>query len=262
MILQLRRLQRLLRLGWHLLLGLIAAYLVLGTVSRFAHRLPRHQRYAQVVVRWWNRKLCHIINLRIHIEGAINPNPTLFVANHISWLDIACLAAILDARFVAKQEVRDWPLFGAMAIRNHTLFIKRGDASVTAAVADQMTWSLLQKNNFIVFPEGTSSNGASVEQFHARLFQSAIRARAEVQAVAITYPHPQGMNPAAPFVGDDNLLHHLWNLLREPAIDIKLAFCKPITGEGMDRRAMATHTRNQILANFESVTGERKNISA
>ncbi|MEO5574510.1 MAG: lysophospholipid acyltransferase family protein [Gammaproteobacteria bacterium] len=261
MILELRRMQRLVRLAWHLLLGMLAAHLVLRTIKKLAHRLPRHQRYAQAVVQWWNRKLCRIINLRIHIEGEINAHPTLFVANHISWLDITCLAGKLDARFVAKREVRDWPLFGAMATRNHTLFIKRGDASVTATVADQMTWSLLQKNNFIVFPEGTSSGGASVERFHARLFQSAIRARAQVQAVAITYPHPHGTNPAAPFVGEDNLLRHLWGVLREPAIDISLIFCKSLAAEGMDRRALATRTRNQILAAF-ATTAMEADISA
>ena len=262
MILELRRMQRLVRLAGHLMLGMLAAHLVLRTVNKLAHRLPRHQRYAQAVVQWWNRKLCRIINLRIHIEGEINARPTLFVANHISWLDITCLAARLDARFVAKQEVRDWPLFGAMAQRNHTLFIKRGDAGATAAVADQMTWSLLQKNNVIVFPEGTSSNGATVERFHARLFQPAIRARVEVQAVAISYPHAQGINPIAPFVGDDNLLRHLWDALREPAIDIRLTFCKPIPAEGMDRRALATHARNQILAAFGNAAGLRVDISA
>lgn len=262
MILHLRRMQRLVHLAWHLMLGILAACLMLRTLNSLAQRLPCQQRYTQAVVRWWNRKLCHIINLRIHIEGAVNPKPTLFVANHISWLDIACLAALLDARFVAKQEVGEWPVIGAMAKRNHTLFIKRGDADTTAAVADQMTWSLLQKNSHIVFPEGTSSDGATVQHFHGRLFQSAIRAHAPVQAVAIVYPHAQGINPAAPFIGDDDLLHHLWNLLLQPSTDVTLTFCKPLDAEGRERRSLATHTRSQILSVLENHILVREDLSA
>ncbi len=177
-ICQLRRVQRLTRLVWHLFLGTLVAHLLPGAAHKKAGQFFLSNKHARTAVRWWNRKLCRIVNLRIYIDGQINLQPTLFVANHISWLDIAALASVLDARFVAKQEVGDWPVIGAMATRNHTLFIKRGDADTTSSVADQMTWSLLQKNSHIVFPEGTSSNGATVQHFHARLFQSAIRARA------------------------------------------------------------------------------------
>ncbi|MEO5703233.1 MAG: lysophospholipid acyltransferase family protein [Gammaproteobacteria bacterium] len=262
MISQSCRLLRLMQLVWHLLLGMIAAHLVLGAVHRLARRHADPQRHVQAVVQWWNRKLCRILNLRIRIHGRINPHPTLFVANHISWLDIVCLAAVLDARFVAKQEVRDWPIFGAMAVRNGTLFIKRGDTNDTAMAADQMTWSLLQKNNFIVFPEGTSTCGMTVQRFHARLLQSAIRARAQIQAVAIAYPHPHGVNPAAPFVGEENLLPHLWNLLGQPAIEVKLTFCRPLSTQAEDRRALAYQARDQILSTFGDTAGFREDLSA
>jgi len=260
---ELRRMLRLARLVWHLMLGIFTAHVLLGAVNNLAYNNQyRHQR---ALIIWWNRKLCRIVNLRIHIEGAINPKPTLFVANHISWLDITCLAAVLDGHFIAKDEVGAWPVFGAMAKRGDTLFVKRGDAAITSAVADQMTWRLLQKKNLIMFPEGTSTSGGSVQRFHARLFQSAIRARAEVQAVAIAYPDPDNnfyVNPVAPFVGEDNLLVHLWTLLREPALEIKVTFCKALPVEGKDRRTLADRARAQILATFEPKFGYREDISA
>lgn len=246
---ELRRLQRLVRLAWHLMLGMVAVHLILGVRSKGTHDAQYH--YQQTLATWWNRKLCEIINLRLRIEGKINSGPTLFVANHISWLDIPCLAAVLNARFVSKEEVRGWPIFGAMAARTSTLFLKRGYSSVTTRVAEQMTWRLLQKKNLVFFPEGTSSEGDSVLRFHARLFQAAIRARAEVQAVAITYPHAQGVNPIAPFIGDDNLLHHLWKLLAEPSMDVTLTFCQPLAAAGLQRRMLADQARAQVLAVVE-----------
>ncbi len=251
----LRRLVRLLRLAGHFVVGPFIAHVLLRLVD-----YPRQQALSK----WWNYKLCRILNLRIHIHGNINSQPTLFVANHISWLDINCLGSVLKAHFVSKQEVREWPVFGAMAARIGTLFLKRGDATVTSMVADQMTWLLLQKKSLVMFPEGTSSDGNSVDRFHARLFQSAIRSRTAVQAVALSFPHEQGVNPLVPFIGDDNLLLHLWKLLSLPVVEVRLTFCKPIFAEGLDRRLLANHTRSQILSTFEftSASTPREKISA
>lgn len=255
MKLHVRRLQRLLRLAWHMLMGMCAAHVGLPVTNKVAQ--GGQYRIQQAVSKWWNYKLCRILNLRLHIEGTINTAPTLFVANHISWLDIPCLATVLNAHFVSKEEVRGWPIFGAMAARTSTLFLRRGDATVTSMVADQMTWSLLRKRSIVIFPEGTSSEGDSVLHFHARLFQSAIRSHAEVQAVAISFPHEQGVNPAAPFVGDSNLLDHLWRLLAEPVMEARLIFCQPLAAAGLPRRVLANRARAQVLASIEQVGNTR-----
>lgn len=233
-----RRLWRLARLAWHMALGMCAAHFLLKNAG------PR--RREQIISRW-TRGLCRILALRVRVEGEIHPRATLFVANHISWLDIPALQHLLNSRVVSKHEVGAWPVFGAMARRAGTLFLKRGDHQSTALIADHMTWGLLQKKNFLMFPEGTSSDGLSVQHFHARLFQAAIRAHAHVQAVAISYPHAQGVNPLAPFVGNDNLLRNLWKLLAEPAVEMRIVFCTPICAAGLERRKLAAFTRAQIL---------------
>ncbi|MEW6352709.1 MAG: lysophospholipid acyltransferase family protein [Pseudomonadota bacterium] len=233
-----RRAWRLARLTWHMALGVGAAHWVLHNVS------PRRQ---EQIISWWTRGLCRIIALRVRVEGRINPRATLFVANHISWLDIPALQHLLNSRVVSKHEVGAWPVFGAMAQRAGTLFLKRGDHQSTALIADHMTWGLLQRKNFLMFPEGTSSDGLSVQHFHARLFQAAIRAHAHVQAVAISYPHAQGVNPLAPFIGSDNLIANLWKLLAEPAVEMRIVFCTPLNAAGLERRKLAALTREQIL---------------
>lgn len=238
-----RRVGRLAHLAVHVLLGLLAAYPLFALLDVIAPRRPHAHR--QAAARWWTRGLCSILKLRIRIEGRIHDAPALFVANHISWLDIICLRAHLDALLVAKEEVRRWPVFGAIAARADTLFLTRGGPSVH--VADHMTWHLLARRSVLMFPEGTSSHGTTVDHFHARLYQAAIRAQCAVQAVAITYPHPAGVHPAAPFVGEAALLPHLWRVLAEPALEVRISLCAPLSATGKERRTLANLTRDQIL---------------
>ena len=245
MIRHLRRLLRITRLFWLMLLSLLAVYPLLSVLQRFGQR--EHMDYQQGVARWWSRKFCSIVNIRIVGRGEINAHPILFVANHISWMDIVCLRALLDAVFVAKQEVRDWPVFGGLAARVGTLFFKRGEEG--QEVAGQMTALLARGRSVLFFPEGTSSCGDEVMNFHARLFQAGVRTLAAIQAVAVIYPYPQqGMNPVAPFIGEQVLLENLWRVLGEPEIEVQLHFCPGLASAGTERRFLAEQSRAQILS--------------
>lgn len=246
MPLALRRSARLLAILAHFALGIALARTVLIWASRCSVR-GAHWRAG--IAQSWIRRLNRLLRVRIIIHGSISETPTLFVANHISWLDITCLHAALGADFVAKQEVAHWPLVGAMAREAGTMFLRRGDPCATEAVADRITWLLKRGRSAILFPEGTTTDGTSVRRFHSRLYLSALRTHAHIQAVAIAYPHPAGVNPAAPFVGDDDLARHLWRLLAEPSIDVTLTFLPRVTAAGFgSRRAVAEYTRSQIAA--------------
>ena len=241
---ELRRVARLVRIVLHLLRGVLIAHALLGWGSRCSVGAAR---WRAAVARHWSEGLCRILNLRIRVRGDIGSEPTLFVANHVSWLDIPCLNATLAADFVAKDEVARWPLIGAMARRAGTMFLRRGDRFATEAVRDQMTWLLKRGRSVVLFPEGTTTDGRTVRRFHSRLYQAALRTHAQVQAVAVSYPHPAGVHPAAPFIGDDNLPRHLWALLAEPGIDVTLTFCPALTVAGGPRRIVAEYTRAQIV---------------
>jgi 1-acyl-sn-glycerol-3-phosphate acyltransferase len=226
----------------HLLIGAVTAHSLLPLLNRQDHIQTR----THAVVRWWNRRLVRILNLRLTIEGKISNRPTLFVANHISWLDIACLRSLLDVTFIAKQEIRRWPIVGGMATRVGTIFLARGSNHDTASAAERMTWALTQRQKLLVFPEGTTTDGREVRHFHARLYQAAIRTHACVQAIALSYPHTDGVHPAAPFLDDDNLARHLWRVLAEDSLAVKIAFCAPLPAAGQQRRALANRTRAQV----------------
>lgn len=232
-----RRLLRAARLVSHTLLGAFITLTALG-------RLVRQRRH-DAVVRWWVRGILRILDVRVEIQGRICAEPALFAVNHVSWLDIPCLRLVLDAEFVAKQEVARWPVIGRMAECAGTLFLNRGERDASLTAANNMTRALAGGRNVIVFPEGTTGDGRHLGRFHARLYQAAIRSRRPVQAVAIGYPHPEGIHPAAPFVGDDNLGRHLWALLAEDKLTVRLTFCTPVENIS-DRRQLAELTRNQV----------------
>lgn len=101
------RLWRLTRLSLHVLGGLWQV------LTRF-QRLPAAQRHA--VQRAWSEKLLRTLNIHLRVHGqpptALYPANTLLVANHVSWLDIFALNSVTLTRFVAKSEIRRWPLSG------------------------------------------------------------------------------------------------------------------------------------------------------
>jgi 1-acyl-sn-glycerol-3-phosphate acyltransferase len=237
-----RRVARFVRLLAHVLIGAIAAHALLPLLTRRGRNPAR----ARLLVRWWNRRVVRIMNLELVVEGEISNHPTLFVANHISWLDIPCLRAVVDVTFVSKEEVRRWPVVGGMAALAGTVFLARGHNDGTALAADRMTWTLTQHQHLLIFPEGTTSDGRGVRHFHARLYQAAVRTRTSIQAVAVSYPHTSGVHPAAPFVDEDNLTRHLWALLAEDRVTMKFVFCPPLPAAGQARRALANRTRAQV----------------
>lgn len=200
----------------HILAGILVAA-ALGPV--------RHRRYRSTdPLVWWSRRLCRILGVRIQTAGSPHHGGALFVANHISWLDIFCIAAVCPTHFLAKQEVATWPLFGWLCRRAGTAFIRRGGKSGAAEATEQLVWRLRQGGRVLVFPEGTSTSGESVRRFYPRLFQAALLARCPVQAIALRYPHQGGINGTVPFIDDDALLPHLWRLLGEPTVDVRLCF--------------------------------------
>jgi 1-acyl-sn-glycerol-3-phosphate acyltransferase len=246
---QWRRLWRLACLLAHVLVGVLAAHALFALLA--ATRTDPRGRRRHAVVRWWCRGVLRIIGVRLTHRGEIARGAVLYTANHVSWLDIPCLGAFLDAAFVSKADVLRWPVIGALARQAGTIFLRRGEADASAHTADRMTWTLTARRGVIVFPEGTTTDGRRTAHFHARLYQAATRTDSMTQAIAIRYPHPERpdeVHPRAPFIGDDALAGHLWKLLGEDTIAVTLHYCAPVAPAGMSRRALAEHTRAQIQA--------------
>ena len=113
------------------------------------------------------------VGVPVHVEGT-PPLQGLLVSNHLSYLDIAVYAAAVPCVFVAKIEVSRWPFFGVAARAAGSLFIDRGNRASANAVALEIAARLSLPVPILVFPEGTSTNGARVLRFHSGLFEPAV----------------------------------------------------------------------------------------
>jgi 1-acyl-sn-glycerol-3-phosphate acyltransferase len=182
------------------------------------------------------------LHVRVRRLGAAPyDGPMLLVANHVSWLDVYALNAVVGGpRSVAKSEVARWPIAGAIARGFGTFFHVRGNYRDAARVKDAVAVALRGGERVLVFPEGTTTEGGSVGRFHAALFQAAVDAGVPVQPVAIHYPAADGSpDPAASFVGEMTFVESLVRVLGRRRLDARLTFGPVLSSAGRSRRELA-----------------------
>jgi 1-acyl-sn-glycerol-3-phosphate acyltransferase len=184
----------------------------------------------------------------------------MFVLNHVSWLDIFLLDAVLPVTFVAKSEIGAWPLVGTLVTRAGTLYIERGSKSAARRTSERVAEALRNERPIAIFPEGTTSHGESVQRFHAALFQPAVDTSSTIIPVALRSSDAQGrLTHAASYVGDDSLIKSIWMIVSERRMSARLEFLAPIAAQGGERRALAERCHADIaaaLASFGSSAGE------
>ena len=151
---------------------LIAGVIFLALDVLFTAKIAKSKRDALKM--HWLKRFSAIMNLRITQEGELPIQTALLVSNHISWLDIIVIGQYLPAYFVAKSDILSWPVIGYLAQQGGTIFIRRGNKKQIKATTEKMAWMLKQNRNIIAFPEGTTTQGDEVLNFHASLFQPAL----------------------------------------------------------------------------------------
>ena len=209
-------------------LGLILALPVIGlSQSNSGHG----------IVRWWMCRVARVLRLDIAVYGSPAPGPTLWCANHISWLDVIALGTLGDIVFVSKAEVREWPLIGWCAAAAGTLFLRRGSGS---DVSETLARRLRSGQAVAFFPEGTTGTGERLRRFHSRLFAAAMATDAMVQPVALRFSEAGKLSETAPFVDDDEFLPHLLRVIGCGGLRVEVTFPEAINPIWQpDRRALA-----------------------
>lgn len=236
----LKRCIRVTRLALHFVWGLI---LVATTYPRLS---PSRQNR---VLRSWSRRLLAIANVRVQPIGMPErlPERMLLVTNHVSWLDIFVVHAVAPSIFIAKSEIRDWPLAGFLVARVGTLFLERGRSRHAQQTNGRIAQQLESGRVVAVCPEGTTTDGSELKRFHAALLQPAIDAAAMVQPVALRYVDAQSeRTTAAAYVGDTSLLESVWRIVSEPRLVAEVHFTRPIRAANHERRALAHEAENAI----------------
>ena len=169
--------------------------------------------------RFYWRTVAWLMGLRIRVVGTPAKGPaTLFVSNHSSWLDIVVLGSALDACFVAKREVGEWPVINIVAKLGRTVFVSRSRTQ-TKGEAGVIRERLGQGDNIILFPEGTTSDGGRVLPFRSAFLSVADHARI-VQPVSVVFDRLGGLpacrrdRPLFAWYGDMEIGSHFWRLAR------------------------------------------------
>lgn len=218
--------------------------------------LPGRQNVALVYYKF----LRSMLRVDIRVKGEPRrEGPILIVANHVSWVDIPVIASIMPLVFVAKQEVRRWPLVGAAAELLHTVFVDRTrrqqTGSVNAAIARKMT----DGEPVVLFAEGTSSDGNRVLQFRSALVGAATDVIASgrnetvwLQPLSIGYPQIDGLpsgrqhRPRVAWYGDTDFVLHLKDFLRLGAVDAVVTFGEPVAFDGHDRKSVVKSLESTV----------------
>ena len=214
---------------------------------------------AQQQVQRKYRKFLDLLNIHVSVRGSWDGGPCLVVCNHISWLDIAVLGSAVPVAFLSKEEVGRWPLVGSLADSSGTLYIKRGVEGAARQSIDEIGKALRRRQSVAIFAEGTTSVGREVLRYHPRLFAAAIENGVAVQPAALCYPHPDGVHPHVPFVGDDALVPSLWKVFSCRRIDAEVHLGATIDPKGLDRRQLAERARAFAV---EAVEGGRRGTPA
>ncbi|KAF1709067.1 lysophospholipid acyltransferase family protein [Pseudoxanthomonas sacheonensis] len=210
-------------------------------------------RVEHLAIKLWSAGLMRIFGFRLRRIGTPLPDPAMFVANHVSWVDIEMLHSQRMMGFVAKQEIRGWPVVGWLTARGETIFHQRGSQESMGGVMHAMLARLRDGRPVGVFPEGRTRDGSEVGPFHARIFQPAVEAAVPVQPVALRYGPRGSAQTVVAFGAGESFFANFMRLLGEPPRSADICFLTPIAaGELEGRSKIAELARERIVAAMES----------
>lgn len=238
-------------LALHLQGGLLVALLLFGWLGVGARNW---------LTRFWSRNLLAILGVRLSVRGqalTMADRGVMLVANHVSWLDIFLLNAVRPVRFVAKSEVRAWPLLGRLATLSGTLYVERSRRKDISRVNTAIESALSQGDCLAFFPEGTTSDGRGIRPFLASLFQPVIDAGIPLQAVALRYIKPDGSPDLAPAYYDHiPLAQTLKQIMQQRHTHAEIIFLHRMESEGQSRKMLAIQCE-QIISSALNLASPR-----
>ncbi len=233
------------KIFWFILLCFITIPLIAIWCFIFNHTKVFH-----AVARLYYTLTRKIFFVSYEIKGNISRDHTVYVGNHLSYIDIPLLGSFLNATFVAKEEVKKWPILGVLSTLAKTVFISRTPEKAQSAVA-QMHDMINQNRSLILFPEGTSTQGDSVLPFKSSLFEIFLSEKVKeplfIQPFTIIPIETDGKAVRThknldryAWYGDMNLEPHLWQLAKSKGMKVRILFHPPYQASHFDNRKKLT----------------------
>ena len=253
-------LRRLARLALLLLLavsGILTELLVFPLISAARRR---------AIIRHWSRDLMSACGLQVRVDGGdvtdgrlldeVAPG-CMLVANHVSWLDIFAINSLATSAFVAKAELRRWPVLGWLVALAGTVFIERARRHAVHQVIEQLRHRIREGFPVAVFPEATTSDGSTLLPFYGNLLEAAIAEDAPVIPIALRYLDAAG-DPAAAaaYVGDTTFVESLWMVLGERELVVDVQVLAAVPSSGRNRHDLARELRGLISSRLGLPTAD------
>ena len=187
-----------------------------------------------------SRRFYNSFNIKVRYIGEAVEQGNMVMPNHISWLDILVITGRYPFSFVAKSEVRNWPLFGAMGAALGTLFINRTSKFSVYRSLPKGQAILRRGQTLAVFPEGTTTLGDKVMPYFPMTFEIAVREKALVQPIVLRYLDEDGQrSQSAPFVDDDGFIQSLFRIARTKVTYVEVHFLEPLDASKLNRKQLA-----------------------
>ncbi|MCX5615814.1 1-acyl-sn-glycerol-3-phosphate acyltransferase [Bombella sp. TMW 2.2559] len=271
------------RLRARLRAGALLSWAVAGIVGQGACLLVPGKMYRRFPLFFWSIA-CRILHIKVRTigepAGSLTPRPdgrrVIYVANHCSWLDVLVLGKILPASFIAKQEVRHWPVIGYLTFLGRTIYINRNRQESSQDV-QEIIEQLRKGYDIVFFPEGTTSKGNGMLPFMSSLFAIAkpVRRRGDpapdghpaciVQPITITYDRLEGLPVGRhhrsfvfSWFGDMNFGPHLMQLGKWHSMRATVMYHPPIVPEDYpSRKALSNAARSIIEQGHDTLRQNR-----
>jgi 1-acyl-sn-glycerol-3-phosphate acyltransferase len=241
-------------------------FLVVGIVIHivffFANSLrPKIKAFGTML---WAKTACRILRVKVRLIGDTETRVSSFtVCNHISYLDIAVLSSIVPSVYVARHDMKSWPVVGWLACMAESVFIDRTSKKAALAAINEMEQKISNGLNVIVFPEGTTSDGRTISPFKSALFDLPVSGKMPVTPISIRYTHINGITTgedkldSIAWYGDMKLFPHIWNLLGMASIDVSVYVGETIhhthiTADSTARKHLCLQANLKVVEGFNA----------
>ena len=220
--------------------------------SSVANKIPKRRELASLLY----RRFYAALNVKLIIKGTPTSQPSLWVGNHISWLDILLLGGNNTVDFIAKTEVGDWPVIGSIVKKAGTVLINRENKFQAYRALPQLQERIRSGTPLMVFPEGTTTDGRATLPFKPMFYQAAIREKIMIQPISLQYFNANGdVTDSVAFIGDDEFSTSLKRILKQPKIIAEIHFLPAVPAHHYHRKQLAELSRHAINVKMRQQEG-------
>ena len=228
---------------WRLLcIGVFVVAVILVSVF-YLHWVSPKKKFH--LMQTWCTHFVRLTGIQMQVSGEVLDSTCLVVANHSSFFDIFAITSIQPARFIAKEEIRSWPIFGFIAQSVNTLFIRRQDKRMIRSVNEQIAQALSRQEPIVLFPEGKCTDGLALAPFKPSLLEPAVLSQTPVQPIALSY-EIDGQRTSRASYYNISLLQCLINIVTTPKIVLKATVLPAIDTAGKTRHVVAQEASQSV----------------